>query len=50
MQTLTERMGEDMRLRGFAPKTQQSYRGAVALLAKCHQRSPDSLDTLTEAE
>ena len=50
MQTLTERMGEDMRLRGFAPKTQQSYRGAVAILAKFHQRSPDSLDTLTEAE
>ena len=53
MQTLTERMGDDMRLRGFAPKTQQSYRGAVAILAKFHQRSPDSLDaldTLTEAE
>lgn len=50
MQTLTDRMGEDMRLRGFAPKTQQSYRGAVAILAKFHQRSPDSLDTLTEAE
>ena len=50
MQTLTERMGEDMRLRGFAPKTQQSYRGAVAILATFHQRSPDSLDTLREAE
>ena len=50
MQTLTERMGEDIRLRGFAPKTQQADRGAVAILATCHQRSPDSLDTLTEAE
>ena len=50
MQTLTERMGEDMRLRGFAPKTQHSYRSAVAILAKFHQRSPDSVDTLTEAE
>ena len=50
MQTLTERMGEDMRLRGFALKTQQSYRGAVAILARFHQRSPDSLDTLAEAE
>ena len=50
MQTLTDRMGENMRLRGFAPKTQHSYRSAVAILATCHQRSPDSLDTLTEAE
>lgn len=50
MQTLTERMGEDMRLRGFALKTQQSYRGAVVGLAKHFKRSPDSLETLTEAE
>ena len=50
MQTLTDRMGEDMRLRGFAPKTQHSYRSALAILAKVHQRSPDSVDTLTEAE
>lgn len=50
MQTLTERMGEDMRLRGFAPKPQQSYRGAVAILATFHERSRDTLDTLTEAE
>ena len=39
MQTLTERMGEDMRLRGFAVKTQQSYRGAMAGLAKHFARS-----------
>ena len=50
MQTLTERMGEDMRLRGFAVKTQQSYRGAVAGLAKHCARSADTLETLTEAE
>ena len=50
MQTLTERMGEDMRLRGFAVKTQQSYRGAVAGLAKHFARSADTLETLTEAE
>ena len=30
MQTLTDRMGEDMRLRGFALKTQQANRCAVA--------------------
>ena len=50
MQTLTERMGEDMRLRGFAVKTQQSYRGAVTGLAKHFARSADTLETLTEAE
>ncbi len=50
MQTLTERMGEDMRLRGLALKTQQAYRGAVAALAKHFARSPDTLETLTEAE
>ena len=50
MQTLTDRMGEDMRLRGFAPKTQQAYRGAVLGLATHFTRSPDKLDTLTEAE
>jgi integrase/recombinase XerD len=50
MQTLTDRMGEDMRLRGYALKTQQSYRGAVVGLATHFARSPDALDTLTEAE
>jgi hypothetical protein len=50
MQTLTDRMGEDMRLRGFAPKTQQAYRGAVAGLATHFARSPDTLDELSEDE
>ena len=50
MQTLTDRMGEDMRLRGFALKTQQSYRGAVTGLATHFARSPDTLDTLSEDE
>ena len=48
MQTLTERMGDDMRLRGFAPKTQHAYRGAVVGLARHFARWPDTLDTLTE--
>ena len=50
MHTLTTRMGEDMRLRGFALRTQQSYRGAVIGLATHFARSPDTLDALTEAE
>ncbi|WP_439643233.1 tyrosine-type recombinase/integrase [Gemmatimonas sp.] len=50
MQTLTDRMGEDMRLRGFALKTQQAYRGAVTGLATHFARSPDTLDTLSEDE
>ena len=50
MHTLTTRMGEDMRLRGFALRTQQSYRGAVTGLATHFARSTDTLDELTEAE
>jgi len=43
-------MGDDMRLRGFALKTQQAYRGAVVRLATHFTRSPDTLDALTEGE
>jgi len=50
MQTLTDRMGDDMRLRGFARTTQLAYRGAVVRLAAHFARVPDTLDRLTEAE
>jgi site-specific recombinase XerD len=40
-------MLEDMRLNGLSPKTQQSYVGAVARLARHYGRSPD---LLTEEE
>ena len=50
MQTLTDRMGEDIGLRGFAPKTQQAYRGAVIGLATHFARLPDTLDTLTSTK
>ena len=50
MQTRIDRMGDDMRLRGFAPKTQQAYHGAVIRLATHCARLPDMLDTLTEDE
>ena len=36
-------MLEDMRLNGLSPKTQQSYVGAVARLARHYGRSPDML-------
>jgi site-specific recombinase XerD len=36
-------MLEDMRLNGLSPKTQQSYVGAVARLARHYDRSPDLL-------
>jgi integrase len=36
-------MLEDMRLNGLSPKTQQSYVGAVATLARHYGRSPDLL-------
>jgi len=50
MDALTERMGEDMRLKGLAARTQESYRGAITGLAKHYGRSVDSLTTLTQEE
>ena len=43
MSALRRRMLEDMRLNGLSPKTQQSYVGAVARLARHYGRSPDLL-------
>ena len=43
MSALRRRMLEDMRLNGLSPKTQQSYVGAMAQLARHYGRSPDLL-------
>lgn len=44
MQTLSERMVEDMKLAGLAERTRESYRGAVhALVLHCDERSPAQL-------
>jgi len=48
MQTPTDHMGDDVRLRGSAPTTQQAYHGAVISLATHVTPLPDTLDTLTE--
>jgi integrase/recombinase XerD len=48
--SLTTRMREDMQLRGFSPRTQQSYLEAVTGLARFCQRAPDALESLSEAE
>ncbi len=41
MGILRERMIEDMQLRGFSPRTQQSYSRAVRKLAEYYHKSPD---------
>lgn len=46
--TLTHRMQEDMELRGFAPRTQESYLRAVTGFATFCGRSRDALDASTE--
>ena len=46
--TLTHRMREDMQLRGFAPRTQESYLRAVTGFATFCGRSRDALDASTE--
>ncbi len=43
MTELRRRMIQDMELRGFSPKTQEAYVGAVRGLAGFHRRSPDRL-------
>ena len=50
MDALTERMGEAMRLKGLAARTQQSYRGAITGLAKHVGRPADTFATLTQEE
>ncbi len=47
MTELRTRMLNDMTIRGYSPRTQESYVNAVAKLAEYHRRSPD---TLTEQE
>jgi site-specific recombinase XerD len=44
MELLREKMIKDMKLRGFSPRTQQSYVDAVAGLAKFYNQSPDGLN------
>ncbi len=48
--TLTDRMREDMQLRGLAPRSQKSYLDAVKSLAKFCGRPSTDLETLTEEE
>lgn len=43
MTELRRRMIQDLQLRGYAEKTQQSYLSAVSLLARHFKRSPDQL-------
>lgn len=44
MTPLRQRMIQDLRLHGYAEKTQESYIAAVKALAGYHNRSPDQLD------
>ena len=43
MASLRQRMIEDMQLRGYSARTQQSYLQAVRALAKHFGKSPDQL-------
>jgi len=43
MTQLRERMLDDMRLRGLAPKTQEAYVGAVRQLAAHYSKPPDKV-------
>lgn len=44
MGALKDRMIQDMKLRGFAPRTRESYTRAVYQLARYFNRSPDELE------
>ncbi|HKD01180.1 MAG TPA: site-specific integrase [Terriglobales bacterium] len=44
MGTLRKQMTEAMKLRGFSPRTQQSYLAAVTALARYYRTPPDQLD------
>ena len=43
MGALRTRMIEEMKLRNFSPRTQESYLGAMIGLVKHYRRSPDQL-------
>ena len=44
MTVLSQKMQEDMQLRGLSVRTQESYVGAVRQLAKHYHKSPDQID------
>lgn len=44
MTELRQRMLEDLRLRGFSPKTQEAYLGAVRQLAAHYHKPPDQIN------
>ena len=46
MSKLRERMDEAMVLRGFSPRTRESYLAWVSKLARHYQRSPDGLEAV----
>lgn len=48
MQNVLERMRDDMRLRGLAARTQQSYHGAVVGFARHQRCAPDEVAKVTE--
>ena len=44
MKPLRQKMIDDMKLRRFAPNTQEAYVSAVAGLAKYYKQSPDLIE------
>ena len=45
MSELRQRMIDEMTLRGFSPRTHESYIGAVSGLARYYNQPPDRLNT-----